>query len=179
MKTQPTLSALDVRELLLYDEVSGQFTWRHTMGGKARAGTVAGSRDSKGYTQIKVNGRLHLAHRLAWLYVHGEWPKGHLDHIDRNQTNNAIGNLRPCSHAENHQNTGVRSDNTSGATGVSFNAKSGKWLAYINVNGKRVRLGLFASLGAAVLARATAKRKHHAFGAERDVCWSEPERLAA
>jgi hypothetical protein len=164
MNTQPMLSTLDVRELLSYDAETGQFTWRHTMGGRAKAGTVAGTRDSKGYTQIKVNGRLYLAHRLAWLYVHGEWPLGHLDHIDRSPANNAIGNLRPCTHAENHQNTGVRRDSTSGATGVSFNKKSGKWFAYIDVRGKRVRIGLFDSCDAATAARAEAKAIHHPFG---------------
>jgi hypothetical protein len=169
------LSALDVRELLDYDQSTGVFRWKYTMGGSAKAGTVAGSTDSKGYRQIKVNGRLYLAHRLAWLYVHGESPAGDLDHIDRNPSNNAIANLRPCTHAENHQNTGLRSDSSSGVTGVSFVKSSGKWLAYINVNGKRVRLGLFGTIEEASAARAKAKAEHHTFGAERGVEFSEME----
>lgn len=124
---------------------------------------MAGSLDSKGYVQIKIKGRLYLAHRLAWLYVHGVFPDSHLDHIDRNPKNNAIANLRICSRPENHQNLGLRSNNTSGVTGVSWNKRSGQWLAYINVNGVRHRIGLFSDKSAAVAARLNAKRDLHKF----------------
>lgn len=156
-------------ELLEYDARTGIFTWKKSMGGMAKAGSVAGATDSKGYRQIRVNGRLYLAHRLAWLAVHGEFPALHLDHIDRNPMNNAINNLRECTHAQNHQNVGVRADSTSGATGVSWLKACNKWLAYLNLDGKRYSLGRFDNITDAVNARNEAKVKFHAFGAQHNV----------
>lgn len=157
------LNASRLRELLSYCQKTGVFHWKVWRGGPAAVGSVAGCTDSKGYRQIRLDMRNHLAHRLAWLYVYGEFPKGHLDHIDRNPQNNAIANLRECTHAENHQNEGLRSDSTSGATGVSFNKASTKWLAYINKDGFRHRIGLFDSFDDAVAARIAAKKKVHTF----------------
>lgn len=159
------LTQNELISLLDYDRATGEFRWIRSMGGKAKAGSIAGATDSKGYTQIRVSKRLYLAHRLAWLYVYGEWPRKHLDHIDRNPKNNAIGNLRECTHAENHQNVGVRSDSSSGITGVSFSQISGKWLAYITLSGKTIRLGLHETLESAIAARSKAKKKYHTFEA--------------
>jgi hypothetical protein len=153
----------ELQDVLSYCPNTGQFTWKMFRGGKARDGTAAGSFDSKGYLQIKINKKLQLAHRLAWFFVHGEWPNGHIDHIDRNPKNNAIKNLRLCSHSENHQNTGVRADNSSGVTGVSWLKRNKKWLAYINKNGVRHRIGLFRDIDSAISARLDAKKQFHTF----------------
>lgn len=153
----------ELKQLLKYDKDTGDFTWLKSVGGLAKSGSIAGSIDSKGYRQIRVNGMLYLAHRLAWLYEYGDFPDAHIDHIDRNPKNNAISNLRLCTHAQNHQNTGVRSDNTSGVTGVSYVNQNRKWLAYINVGGKRLKIGLFKNVEDAIAARLEAKRKYHSF----------------
>jgi hypothetical protein len=150
-------------ELLDYSPSTGLFFWKVTRGGSAKRGTIAGSYDTKGYLQIKIDGHLYLAHRLAWLFVMGRWPVSHIDHIDGRPANNRIENLRLCTHAENHQNVGIRADNTSGVKGVSWNRKAGKWLAYINVQGRRNRLGLFAEKDAAISARLDAERQFHPF----------------
>ena len=155
--------------LLDYDQKTGVFTWKISRGGMAKCGSEAGATDSKGYRQIRINKRLYLAHRIAWLMVHGDLPLLHLDHIDRNPSNNAIANLRLCTHAENHQNVGLRVDSTSGVTGVSWLKTSNKWLAYIHANGKRHNLGRFLKFSDAVAARAAAKDKYHAFGAQHGV----------
>lgn len=153
----------ELKKILDYDQGTGVFTWKEFRGGSAKAGSVAGSIDSKGYVQIKIGRRLHLAHRLAWLWVHGVLPDSHLDHIDRNPGNNAICNLRPCTRNENHQNLGIRANNTSGTTGVSWVARSQKWLAYINAGGVRKRLGLFDSKSDAIEARLKGKVELHRF----------------
>lgn len=151
------------KSLLDYNQETGVFRWAVDRGGFARAGSIAGNTDSKGYTQIRLERRLVLAHRLAWAFVHGYWPDHNIDHIDRNPKNNSIFNLRACTHAQNHQNTGIRSDNTSGVTGVSYVKRSGKWLAYINRDGVCYRLGLFESMADAVCARLAAKQSIHTF----------------
>ncbi|HBC5385607.1 TPA: HNH endonuclease [Citrobacter koseri] len=100
-----------LREALVYDHDSGLFTWRvrpvsHFRSKKAWnqsnshfAGKVAGSKDPKhGYIRIKLCGKNHKAHRLAWLYVHEHWPEGEIDHVNGIRDDNRIGNLRDVSH---------------------------------------------------------------------------------
>lgn len=152
-----------IEEVLGFDAENGVFTWKIYRGGIRKVGDKAGSIDSKGYLQISIDGRTYLAHRLVWTITHGKWPDHHIDHIDRNPLNIVPSNLRACTHAQNHQNEGVRSDSSSGVTGVSFVKRSGKWLAYINVDGKRKRLGLHENFEDAVAARIKAKKEYHQF----------------
>ena len=157
------------RSLLSYDAESGLFHWKVDRGGRTKAGAIAGSADSKGYIQIRLGEKMVLAHRLAWAFVFGDWPAGHLDHKDRNPKNNAVENLRLCTRVQNHQNTGVRADSTSGVTGVSWVKRNKKWLAYINHDGRRHRLGLYESKESAIAARLEAKRSLHDFHPYQDV----------
>lgn len=153
-----------IDKFLDFDASTGEFRWNGKgRGWASKTGRLAGSIDSKGYRQISINGKEFLAHRLVWLMVHGELPGSDLDHIDRNSKNNAPSNLRLCTHAQNHQNAKMRVDNSSGTTGVSYIKTSGMWLAYINVDGKRHRLGQFEEKEDAVEARLRAKPKLHTF----------------
>lgn len=58
---------------------------------------------------------------------------------------------------QNMMNKATYSNNTSGAPGVSFHTRIGMWQARIGLNGKRVHLGYFSSLEAAVEARMVAE----------------------
>lgn len=73
MMATADLTAARLRELLNYDELTGNFTWRHP-GKKRRLDRPAGCVKALGYIVIRVDGVLLRAHRLAWLYVHGKWP---------------------------------------------------------------------------------------------------------
>lgn len=152
-----------IEEALRFDAENGVFTWKIYRGGIRKIGERAGAIDSKGYLQIRIDGKSYLAHRLVWTITHGKWPDHHIDHIDRNPLNIRPENLRACTHSQNHQNEGVRSDSSSGVTGVSFVKRSGKWLAYINVDGVRRRLGLYDKFEDAVAARISAKPEYHQF----------------
>lgn len=110
-----------------------------------------------------IDSRTYYAHRLAWLYVHWCWPAEQLDHINGVRSDYRIANLREATHAQNHQNQGVRKNNTSGATGVYWDAELGKWYARIMVEGKSLHLGTFAEKSKAIEARADAKAKCHPF----------------
>lgn len=133
-------------ELLDYSPETGQFRWKVTRNARfARAGDVAGSLDRHGYRQIKIDGRLHLAHRLAWLWKYGEWPEGDLDHINLNADDNRIANLRLATRSENHANRRARVDSKSGLKGVHFEKARGCWIAHIVWRGKRRKIGRFAT----------------------------------
>lgn len=131
--------------MLDYDPQSGTFRWRASKGRQA-AGSVAGAIRTNGYRYITVNGRSHLAHRLAWAFINGSFPAGDIDHIDRNRSNNAISNLRPATRAMNNGNSGILASNTSGFRGVSMDKRRGTWSAYIWKHNRKNHLGVFASV---------------------------------
>lgn len=106
------------------------------------AGTIS---KTDGYVYIRVHGVVNrfVAHRLIWLYHHGEWPKEFIDHIDRNPSNNRIENLRECTQQENMQNTPMKCNNYSKLKGVHYIKKTNKYYSKISVNGKRISLGYY------------------------------------
>jgi HNH endonuclease len=166
-----TLTADRLRELLHYDPETGNFTWRVRVARRVHVGDVAGSvcRDrlrgghiAHAYRRNTIgggrHGRRYPAHRLAWLYMTGEWPGGDLDHIDRNPTNNRWANLRLATNSQNQANTVAWATGTSGFKGVNW--KNGAWWARISVRRRRAFLGCFDTPGSAALAYAIAAEKH-------------------
>lgn len=149
-----------MNNLLHYDHYTGIFTWKTSRGCK-RAGQVAGKQLITGHISIKVNRKSHLAHRLAWLFVYGDWPVCHLDHIDQNPSNNRINNLREVTRSQNMQNQGKHKTNTSGFKGVTFHNNRKKWQAQIQAQGKRIYLGLFDTKEIAYSAYLAAQEKYH------------------
>ena len=149
------ITAEYLRQVLSYCPTTGIFTWKYRedadkrwnirYAGK-RAGTYgSGGGSGNGYVHIFINCRGYGAHRLAWLYIHSEWPKHAIDHADSNGLNNAIGNLREATYRENSYNRRIRSDNASGFKGVYWQKSHKKWGASIVANGKTTFLGLFGT----------------------------------
>lgn len=163
------LNANRLRELLHYNPDTGVFTWRARNGRGANAnnseGAPAGSMHSKGYIVITVDGHHgYKAHRLAWLYMTGEWPTRQIDHEDTVRNNNIFTNLRLATLNQNAQNRKRPSrNNKSGYLGVSWDKKQEKWAATLCINGKNKRLGRFKSPEEASAAYLTAKAIHHPF----------------
>lgn len=140
------LTADYLREVLNYDPETGLFHWRKHMSNRRGAGEKAGCICSQsGYNLIGIKGDVHKANRLAWLYVHGEWPDRLVDHINGNPGDDRIANLRLATHAQNLQNRGKQKNNKSGFKGVCWHVPSKKWHARIACNGKQHHLGLFAT----------------------------------
>lgn len=151
-----------LNDLLKYDADTGKLTWLVNRG-PARIGREAGSKHNMGYKAVRVAGKAYLCHRVAWLLSHGQWPAYHIDHKDGDKQNNSLDNLRECSPAENQQNAGFKSHNTSGFTGVWFCKATGKWHAYISNQKKRRHLGVFTSPESAHGAYLVAKKELHTF----------------
>jgi hypothetical protein len=155
-----------VRDLLDYDPETGIFTWKNDKFafGKARccrAGDVAGGRNVHGYWQICIDYRVLLAHRLAWLYVTGQWPDGQIDHVNGDKADNRFENLRVANNSENMRNRRRYSNNRSGLKGVSFSKVKNCFRASIQVDNKWKHLGYFNCPTAAHLAYCRAAKALH------------------
>lgn len=128
-----------LKSILEYNPSTGDFQWKEKRGSIAK-GYLAGRVNQHGYVQIGIDGKRYQAHRLAWLYVHGELPDGWLDHKDGDKTNNRIGNLRIASVSQNHANRPAHSQRE--FKGV-FRTKGGKFKAQIYYQGSCLYLGTF------------------------------------
>ncbi len=139
-----SLSIEILREMLSYDAATGDFTGRIvTRNGKGGPGCRAGGPNNQGYWHISIDGRRYKCHRLAWLHVFGQWPKGSLDHINNNPADNRIANLRIATRGQNAANSRLRWTNSSGFKGIT--RQKGLWRAQIRSGGRAYRLGLFRS----------------------------------
>jgi hypothetical protein len=154
------LTAERVRELLDYDTKTGVFTRRISHGAAKHGRRTGCLRKPRNEVVISVDNRSYLAHRLAWLWVHGEWPRNHIDHIDGNPANNAIANLRDVDRSVNLQNRKrATRNNVAGVLGVRI--RNGRFMAEISINGKSKSLGRFETKEEAHAAYIAAKRSLH------------------
>jgi len=149
-----------VRSLLAYDPKTGAFSWRVNVV-NVKAGSPAGSKTALKYLLVRIDKCQIYAHRLAWFYVYGVWPEQQVDHINGVRDDNSIGNLRLASQSQNSCNGVLRSTNTSGYRGVSWNKEKKKWVARIVKDKKQHVLGYFASKEEAYYAYLKAARELH------------------
>lgn len=152
----------ELKEVFDYDENTGVFKWKNPRP-KVKVGGVAGCIcNFNGYCLITYNYRPYKAHRLAWIYVHGEIPETKfIDHIDGNRSNNSISNLRLCTNGENQKNRKLGRDNTSGFKGVSWNKKLQKWEAYTSLHNKKYNIGYYTDKEEAIAAHKAYCIIHH------------------
>lgn len=145
------------REILSYDPETGEFDrskYRHK-------GKMVGWKDELGYIHIRVNKVLYLAHRLAWLHFYGKWPRGGLDHINGDPSDNRIANLREANQSQNMRNTPIAKKNTSGRKGVSWDKQKNLWRATITLHRRQRFVGRFSNVDDAIKAREIAEQTFH------------------
>lgn len=146
---------------VVYDPVSGVFTWARPKGTKIKAGQVAGHINPLGYVVLGFGRKLFLAHRLAWFIMTGDLPPAYLDHVNRNQSDNSWQNIRSATACQNMYNRTLNKNSSSKAKGVTWHSLARKWHARISIQGKRVSIGLFHSKEQAAAAYAFMADLHH------------------
>lgn len=146
-------------EVVKYDSESPSgLRWLINAGKRGKVGEVVGSLQNEGYWVFKYNRKTYRAHRVIYSLLN---PKVNMeglvvDHIDRNPSNNRIENLRLCSETENHYNRWRKGTKLKGTT------RSGnRWLAQIQVSGKKLHIGRFDTQEEAHQAYVEAAKKLH------------------
>ena len=143
------LLAINVNAQLRYEPETGFFFWKLKKGCRA-AGQVAGSLSPRGYVSIFICGRRYSAHRLAFVAMTGELPRGVVDHINGSPNDNRWANLRDVSQSENMENRRLlpQRNSKTGLIGASPHANGG-YVAQITRNGEHRYLGHFPTAHAA------------------------------
>ena len=138
---------------------SGVLYWLEWRNG-VRKDLIAGTVTKNGYLSVGSKGVKAYAHRIVWFMHNGEIPSGFdIDHINHNRLDNRIENLRLASRSENLKNKGVVLS-SSGEMGVYWSKAAGKWEASLQVDGRKVYLGLFDTVELAKSARTEANRAY-------------------
>jgi hypothetical protein len=145
--TEKGLTVDRLREVLSYNADTGALTWRITTRGKIQAGRPAGSSNGNGYTVIKIDGKRHMAHRLAWGLSYGEFPDREVDHVNTVRDDNRLMNLRLATPSENRHNASGHRDSALQMKGVT--PSRGLYQAQIKIGGRKVWLGRFLTQDAA------------------------------
>lgn len=149
-----------LQDILHYDPDTGIFTWKISTARRIHVGDTAGHIRPDGYGVITLKGVRYLSHRLAFLYMTGEFPANTVDHIDGNTGNNSWSNLRDVEHTENCKNQKRAKNNTSGVIGVNWHSRYKKWTAFISIHGVYKFIGSFDDFFEAVAIRKSAENRH-------------------
>ena len=137
MRNKPLPSKERLDELLDFNAETGEIRWKvngnnqYIKIGKT-AGTIWTS-NGKQYRNIKIDGILYLAHRLAHYYYTGEQPL-EVDHKNGNGLDNRKDNLRSANHKLNMNNKRMHKDNISGFIGVHYHKRVKLWCAAFGSN---------------------------------------------
>jgi HNH endonuclease len=154
------LTSIRLQELLDYDPISGIFKWKISRR-CIKAGDVAGYKNANGYMIVMIGGKNYRSHRLAWLYMTGNWPREQIDHINCIRDDNRFINLREATQVENSRNTKIKACNTSGFKGVNWLASRNQWMVSIRTGYGQKTIGYFRTLNDARSAYRSAAKKYH------------------
>lgn len=143
-----------------YDPATGKFERKVKTSAFARLGPLPGTKAGRCYRVTSVQGQQVYLHRLAWFYVHGEWPKQVIDHVNGDPLDNRIANLRDVAQRTNCQNMRT-GRGASRLLGVSKSRR--RFMANIRLeSGERIHLGVFATAEEAFEVYLAKKRELHA-----------------
>jgi hypothetical protein len=117
------------------------------------------------YARVSVKGKPYAVHRIIFLWHHGYLPKV-TDHIDNDQLNNRIENLREVTHQQNALNKKRDFNSASPYKGVKPASRARKngfvpWEVSVSVNRRQVYLGTFDNIEVANQVAIAARNKYH------------------
>lgn len=161
-----------LNSVLEYCPETGVLTWKHRPENHFKclgvfkawntrfSGKPAGSPNGSGYRQVNLDGKVYLAHRVIWTMVHGDLGPNDIDHINGDRSDNRLENIRSVSRTLNLRNSATKSRGAIGVCGVSRHTLTGKYRAYVGIDGKQVHLGFFENVDDAIAARAEANKAY-------------------
>lgn len=166
----------ELRQLIDYDPETGRMTWKWrprslfdsdriwaSWNTKWAGMPALRSRYPNGYLGGRLFNENFMAHRVAWALGTGKWPEDEIDHLNHDKADNRLANLRVASKQQNTRNMPLMRHNTSGVTGVYWHTNNHgwwRWVAIIQVDKKRIRLGNFHTKEEAIAARRAAEIKY-------------------
>ncbi len=153
------LTQKELKRVLDYNSKTGIFTWKVSKQGMKK-NKIAGCKTPTRGVSISINYKQYKAHRLAWLYIKGFWPKDDIRHINRDKNDNRFINLQNVSRLYNLQNQKMDCRNSSGIIGVYWVEKFKNWKVQIQKDYETIYLGTYKNKDDAVKTRWAAEKYH-------------------
>jgi hypothetical protein len=154
---------MNEEKILLFKEYfeysNGRIFWKKSSGTRGVKGTEAGKLRKDGYYDVGLKGKYYLVHRIIFSLHHDILPEI-VDHINRCVSDNRIENLRASDNCKNAWNSGINTNNTSGAKGIR-KTKNYKYEARVAVNKITIQVGTFETLEEAKFALEKVRQKEH------------------
>ena len=145
--------------LNLFTYIDGDLIWKNHPN-KRYNGKIAGTKRKDGYKQLKIFQKLYRLHRVIFLYHYGYMPEI-VDHIDNNNTNNLIENLRESNKSLNQWNRKINKNSISKIKGVRYSKEKDIWSCSIRKNNIYIYLGCYKSVELAENAVKIARLQYH------------------
>lgn len=148
-----------------YNPETGELVWAQTCPERPDlAGKPAGSVNTAGDVAVGFQGKTYTCARIVWMLVHGvdPGPDRDIDHVDRDRSNLRLENLRLADGGQVMATRGLRADNKTGAKGVRFDKRRGRYEARIGYQGRRIHIGTFSTVEEA--AQAYAEKAKELYG---------------
>ena len=160
----PPLSLAEIKERISVDLETGRCVWvdatkYHSRLNGLEAGSARGSRSGKSYWIIKINGVPYKRAQIVLMVKTHRWPDDMVDHEDGNSLNDKASNLRHATGLQNAWNHKSRAKKSPLPMGVR-QTRPGKYQARIAVKNKQMSLGVFGTIGEAVLAYQAARKEY-------------------
>lgn len=163
MKTKP-LPSID--QLMKTFEISkcspSGLIWKKPLSTKQKRGDIAGHKRKNKYWYVSFNYSQLLVHRVVYfMYYKTDITNYKIDHIDQDQSNNKVENLRIATHQQQQFNKKGKQNSSSKYKGVNWAKQQNKWRASICVNKKRMHIAYFENEIDAAKAYDAAAKQHH------------------
>lgn len=149
-----------LKEVLDYNPDTGIFIWKVKTSHRIEIGDIAGTRSRRGYLTIGINGKRYLAHRLAFLFMTGYFPKAMVDHRNTNVIDNSWDNIREADRAQNNYNSSFKEVGKTGMKGV-YLTRHGNFQVKMKIKSEMKYFGTFKDLELADLVATEARNKYH------------------
>jgi hypothetical protein len=166
--------AFHLRKLFSYNPDTGTIV-RAVSAGRCSAGETVFALD-RDYLHVRVtwDGRKHkiYGHVLAWVLYYGTYPSRKIAHLNDNCADNRLKNLAERGDHHHARHSRMKSNNTSGAKGISWDCRRQLWKVEITVDYKNKFVGRFADKDQALAAYIAASQEHHGDEGRVDVDWN-------
>ncbi len=151
-----------IQSVLEYNSETGIFRWKPRKRDTHHKARIFAGTKGKKAIQIVLSTKSYYAHRLAWVYIHGDilTTDMQIDHLNNNPFDNRMENLRIATHAENCSNA-RKWQKKQLPKGVSKQTISNRYRARLQVGKKVVYIGTFDTPELAHAAYTEAAQKYH------------------